>query len=117
MTPRPRWTPLAVVYLLLAIVGLVGTWGFNLVAFAEGRDYFGDWVRSGPSVLSLTVDVLVVLVVAAIVMVVEGRRVGLAWWAIALFVVLMPLVAVAFSLPLFLAVRERRLAARRGLSD
>ena len=31
----PRWTPLALVYLVLAIVGLVGTWTLNILAISS----------------------------------------------------------------------------------
>ena len=33
-----HWTPLAVVYLVLAVAGLVVTWTFNAIAIAEGID-------------------------------------------------------------------------------
>lgn len=36
-----HWSPLAVAYLLLAIVGLVGTSWFNIRAIVETRDYLG----------------------------------------------------------------------------
>lgn len=99
---------LAGVYLALAVVGLIGTWTFNVISVLAGRDYLGDWLGSGPSVSSLLVDVLVVLVAAWVLMLVEARRLGIrrVW----LYLVLAPVVAVAFALPLFLAVRERRLA-------
>lgn len=107
-----NWTPLAIVYLVLAIVGLVGTWSWNIVAIIELRDFVGDWVNSGPAVSSLTVDLLVAAVAGSILIIVEGRRVGMKWaW------VLLPLSSVtafAFTFPLFLALRERRLVALRG---
>ena len=106
------WNGRATAYLVLAIVGLAGTWTFNLFAIAARRDYLGDWLGSGPAVLSLTVDVLVAAVAAAVFMVVEARRVGMrrVW----IYLVLIPVVALAFALPLFLAMRERRLAQREA---
>ena len=106
-----NWTSLAVVYLTLGLAGLVGTWTFNLLAIAALRDFVGDWVNSGPAVSSLTVDLLVVAVAGSILIIVEGRRLGMkrAW----LYVVLSGLTAFAFTFPLFLAMRERTLQAQR----
>lgn len=114
MTPRPRdpWPPLAVVFLVLALAGLVGTFLFNAWAVVEMRNYLGDLVTSGPAVSSITVDLLVVAIAACIVIVVEGRRLGIRFWW--LYIVLSGVTAIAFTFPLFLAVRERRLAGLRG---
>jgi Terpene cyclase DEP1 len=110
-----NWTPLAIVYLVLAIAGLVGTWSWNIVAIIELRDFVGDWVNSGPAVSSLTVDLLVAAVAGSILIIVEGRRVGMKWvWVL---LPLSALTAFAFTFPLFLALRERRLAARRAQSS
>ena len=105
-----HWTPLAIAFLALAVAGLAGTWFFNVQAIVQLRDFIGDWVGSGPSVSSLTVDLLVVAVAGSVLMIVEGRRVGLkhTW----ILVVLSALTAFAFTFPLFLALRERKLAAR-----
>lgn len=104
-----NWTPLAITWFVLAIAGLVGTWTFNLLAIAQLRDFVGDWVNSGPAVSSLTVDLLVVAVAGCILIVVESRRLGMrgAW----LYIVLSGLTAFAFTFPLFLAMRQRRLTA------
>lgn len=109
---RPRWTPLAVVYLVLAIVGLVGTWTLNILAIASGSDFVGEWMSNGLATQSLQVDLLVLAVAAGAFVVVEGRRIGMprSW-------LLLPLAAVtaaAFVIPLFLTLRERRLAASGG---
>ena len=105
-----NWTPLAIVYLVLAIAGLVGTWTFNALAIVQMRDFIGDWVNSGPSVSSLTVDLLVVAVAGGILIIVEAKRLGMkrAW----LYVVLSGITAFAFTFPLFLAMRQRRLTER-----
>ncbi|WP_350227564.1 DUF2834 domain-containing protein [Agromyces mangrovi Wang et al. 2018] len=106
-----NWTPLALVYLALSIAGLIGTWTFNALAIVQLRDFFGDWFGSGPAVSSLTVDLLVVAVAGSVLIIVEARRLGMrfAW----LYVVGSALTAFAFTFPLFLAMRERRLAQRR----
>lgn len=107
-----HWTPLAITWLLLAIVGLIGTWTFNALAIVQLRDFIGDWVNSGPAVSSLTVDLLVVAVAGSILMVVEARRLGMRFvW---LYIVGSAITAFAFTFPLFLAMRERKLAAARS---
>ena len=109
-----HWSPLAVVYLLLAIMGLVGTWWFNIRAIAESRNYLGDLVTSGPAVSSITVDLLVVAVAGSVFIIIEARRLGmrLGW----LYVVGAGLTAFAFTFPLFLAMRQRALRARAATS-
>ena len=109
-----HWTPLAFVWLALAIAGLIGTWTFNVLAIVQLRDFIGDWVNSGPAVSSLTVDLLVVAVAGSIFMVVEARRLGMRFvW---LYIIGSAITAFAFTFPLFLAMRERALA-RRATSD
>ena len=109
---RTNWTPLALVYLALSVLGLAGTWFFNVLAIVQVRDFIGDWVGSGPAVSSLTVDLLVVAVAGCILIVIEARRLGMkrAW----LYVVLSGITAFAFTFPLFLAMRERKLASLRS---
>jgi len=105
-----HWTPLAVSYLLLALVGLVGTWTFNVFAIVQMRNFIGDWVNSGPAVSSLTVDLFVVAVAGSILIIVESRRLGLrGGW---IYLVLAGLTAFAFVFPLFLAMRERAITKR-----
>ncbi len=110
-TSRTTWTPLAITWLVLAIVGLIGTWTNNILAIITQRDFIGDWVNSGPAVSSLTVDLLIVAVAGSIFIIVEARRLGMkrGW----LYVVGSGLTAFAFTFPLFLALRERKLAAAR----
>ena len=107
-----HWSPLAVVYLVLAVAGLVGTWTFNVIAIAQRNDVIGDLVSSGPAVSSITTDLLVVAVAGSILIVVEARRLGMrfAW----LYIVGSAFTAFAFTFPLFLAMRQRRLTALRA---
>ncbi|WP_401000359.1 DUF2834 domain-containing protein [Agromyces sp. GXQ0307] len=107
-----HWTPLAVVYLVVAVAGLVGTWTYNAIAIAERNDFIGDLVTSGPAVSSITTDLLVVAVAGSVLIVVESRRIGMRFaWA---YIVGSALTAFAFTFPLWLAMRERRLAALRA---
>lgn len=104
---RHGWTPSAVVYLLLAVAGLVGTWTYNVRAVLESVDFLGDLASGGPAVSSITTDLLVVAIAAVAFMIAEGRRIGMkrVW----ILVLLAPLVALAFAFPLFLALRDRHL--------
>ncbi|SDO61574.1 Protein of unknown function [Microbacterium sp. ru370.1] len=106
---RRHWTPTAVAFLVLSLAGLVGTWTFNAFAIVQMRDFIGDLLTSGPAVSSLTVDLLVVAIAGSVFLIVEGRRLGMrfAW----LYIVLSGVTAFAFTFPLFLAMRERRLTA------
>lgn len=112
---RRHWTPTAVLFLVLAVAGLVGTWTFNALAIVQMRDFLGDLVTSGPAVSSITVDLLVVAIAGSVFIIVEARRIGMrfAW----VYVVLSGLTAFAFTFPLFLAMRQRHLAARLETSD
>lgn len=109
-----HWTPLAIAYLALALVGLVGTFVFNAWTVVAGRDYLGDIFGGGPAVSSIGVDLLVVAIAGVVLIVVESRRLGMkrAW----LYIALSGVTAFAFTFPLFLAMRERRLQERRGSS-
>jgi len=107
-----HWTPLSLAYLTLSLVGLAGTWTYNIFAIVQLRDFLGDVVNSGPAVSSLTVDLLIAAVAGSILIIVEARRLGMkrGW----LYVALSGLTAFAFTFPLFLAMRERTLTAARA---
>lgn len=104
-----HWTPPAIAFAVLSVVGLVGTAVFNLLSVLQMRDFVGDWFGGGPAVSSLGVDLFVVAIAGCILIVVEARRLRMrrAW----LYIVLSGVTAFAFTFPLFLAMRERRLAA------
>ncbi|RKS93074.1 uncharacterized protein DUF2834 [Microbacterium sp. AG790] len=106
----PRWTPLAITYLVLAVVGLVGTFALNVWSVVLMRNYVLDLVQSGPAVGSIGVDIMVAAIAGSILIIVEGRRLGMRrpW----LYVVVSLVTAFAFVFPLFLAFRERTLAKR-----
>ena len=79
------------------------------------RDYLGDLVNSGPAVGSIGVDLLIVAAAGCVFIVVEARRLRMrrAW----LYIALSAVTAFAFTFPLFLAMRERHLAARRTVTE
>lgn len=97
-----------VVYLVLSGVGLLGTWFFNL-RFSESEGaggYVEAWFANNAA-SSAAVDLLVVAAAAVLFMIIEGRRLRMriTWLTV---LATFP-VALAFTFPLFLAFRERRL--------
>lgn len=99
-----------IVYLVLAAIGLVGTWWFNLRVDYTTDSYLGGWFANAAS-SSAAVDLIIVAFAAIAFMIVEGRRLRLriTWVCVALT---LP-VAVAFAFPLFLAFRHRAVHAVR----
>ncbi|GAA1760104.1 DUF2834 domain-containing protein [Agromyces humatus] len=108
---KTGWTPLAIIYAVLSLAGLLGTAVLNVWSVVTARNYVGDLIGSGPAVSSIGVDLLIVAASGCVLIVVESRRVGMkrAW----LYIVLSAVTAFAFTFPLFLAMRERHLAAAR----
>lgn len=94
-------------YLIVSIMGLVTAWVFNGIASIQGQDYLQAWFGQEVDwVLSL--DILIVAIAGSAFMVMEARKLGIkrVW----LYIVLSGVTAFAFTFPLFLAVRERKLA-------
>ena len=103
-----NWNSRSIVYLLLSVAGLIGTWYFNLLAIRQGQNFFADW-SSTPAVSSATTDLLVAASAASIFMFYESKRLKMkyAW----LFILGSFVTAIAFTFPLFLAFRERKLSS------
>jgi len=97
-----------VFFLILSVVGLITAWVFNGIASVTGQNYIDAWFGSAVDwVLSL--DLLIVAIVGSALMIFEGQRLGMkrVW----MYIVLSGVTAFAFTFPLFLAMRERRLAS------
>lgn len=95
-----------IVYLSLAVIGLVGTAYFNVRSVLEpdGPSFLAAWFANA-SVTSLSIDLLITASAASVFIIIEGRRLGMRlYW---LYVVGSFVTAVAFTFPLFLAMRER----------
>lgn len=102
---------LCALYGVLAVVGLVGTQVvlFTYLTSGDGN-VFDDVVANGAATF-VTIDLLVVALVALAFMVVEGRRIGMRFvWV---YVVLTFVVAISVSLPLFLIARQVHLSRQR----
>lgn len=106
MRVKSNWDKISLSYLALAVVGLVGTWYYNIQAILAGSDFFADW-SSTPAVLSATTDLFVVATVASVFIIFEGRRLNMKYWW--LYIVGSFVTAIAFTFPLFLANRQRKL--------
>ena len=97
------------VYLSIAAIGLVGTAYFNIKGFTEPSDSFLAAWFANSAVISLSIDLLAVASAASIFIILEGRRLGMRWYW--LYVIASFVTAVGFTFALFLAMRERKLAA------
>jgi hypothetical protein len=105
------WNPRSTVYLVLSIIGLVGCWYFNILAIQQGRDFLADW-NSTPAVSSATTDLLITASAASIFIIVESKRIKMKYgW---LYVIFSFVTAIAFTFPLFLAMRERKLLKEKS---
>lgn len=99
---------LSYAYFTLSAVGLITAWVFNGLAVMQSQDYLGAWFGTAVDWV-LSADLLIVAIAVAIFMIYEGRRLGIKHvWVI---IALSSITAMAFTFPLFLAFRERRLAA------
>ena len=93
--------------MILSIIGLITAWIFNGVATVTGQDYLNAWFGSAVDWV-LSVDLLIVAIAGSALMIFEAQRLGMkrVW----LYIVLSGITAFAFTFPLFLAMRERKLA-------
>lgn len=107
---------LCAIYLVLAIAALVFAFG-NTVAYMLSDDNGGltgffaaGYVNYATS--SLTNDLLIVALAATVLMIAEGRRLGVRYlWA---YVAAGFVIAISVSLPLFLIARQLKLAEREA---
>ena len=97
-----------VFYLTLAGAGFVTAMIFNGLAVMSGADYAGAWFGTAVDWV-LSADLTVVAIAAVVFIFAEANRIGMKrpWVYVALSMV----TAMAFTFPLFLAMRERKLAA------
>jgi hypothetical protein len=95
------------IYLALSGIGLISALVFNVLAVTAGQNYGAAWTGSAADWV-LTSDLGVVAIALVIFMLAEGKRLGMTrvWVYIALSCV----TAMAFTFPLFLAIRERHMA-------
>lgn len=111
MTNTYRHTSRFWFYLVVSAIGLITAWGLNGLAVMQNADYLDAWF-STPVDWVLSADLLVVAIAGSAFIIMEGRRLGMKHlWA---YIAVSGITAFAFSFPLFLAIRERKLQALAG---
>jgi hypothetical protein len=98
-------------YLSISIVGIVTAWIFNGLAVMSGGDYLNAWFGTAVDWV-LSADLTVVAIAVVIFMITEAKR--LAMKRVWVYILLSGFTAMAFTFPLFLAMRERALAAHEA---
>jgi hypothetical protein len=105
---------LCVVYGLIGLVALFGTWSNNLsylgTGFADANLRFWVDTMANPASRSITIDIFFLSLAALLWLVLEARRLEIrgAW----LYILVAIFVAVSFAFPMFMIHRERALARR-----
>lgn len=110
---------LCVLYGLVAVTALLGTWthflGYLRYGYFRGFQLFWDDTLLHPASRFITVESLLIDLTLMTWAVLEARRLGIRWvwvyWVIGIFV------AISFTFPLFLIHRERVLARREQSPD
>jgi hypothetical protein len=104
-------TKLQWVYLSLSIIGLVGTWYFNIQFYTTESDtsllnFIAQTQTTFPA-KSINIDLLICLITFFVWYIPEAFRLKMKYWWV--FLVLSFTVAFAFSFPLFLFFRDRKM--------
>jgi hypothetical protein len=115
-SPSPAGLPtaskvLCAVYAVIAIAALVATWSQNAAYFDHPASFLAAFLndsRVTPASRSLTVDILLFFLSAAVLMVIEARKHGVRFvW---LYIAGGVSIAISVTFPLFLIARELRIA-------
>lgn len=113
---------LCAVYGAIAIAALIATWSQNIAYFEDPGGFLLDFLNDSkvtPASRSLTVDIVLFFLAAAILMVIEARKHGVRFvWA---YILGGFLIAISVTFPLFLIARELRVGetgtTRLGVVD
>jgi uncharacterized membrane protein len=107
MTQHTKHQTRFVFYLVLSVVGLITAWVFNGIASVMGANYLLAWFGT-PVDWVLSLDLLIVAIAGSAFMIFEAKKLGMkrVW----VYIALSGITAFAFTFPLFLALRERKLA-------
>jgi hypothetical protein len=105
---------LCAVYAVIAAAALIATWSQNIAYLGSGNpltvyaDFWRD-TRVNPASQSITVDIALFFLAAALFMVIEARKHGIPFvWA---YIAGGLLIAISVTFPLFLIARELKLGA------
>ena len=110
---------LCIVYALIGLVALVGTWGNNIdyldLGIVGANTRFWQETLVNPASRSITVDILCLALAAIVWMLLEARRLSMrgAW----LWVLFGVFVAMGAAFPWFIVHRELVLAKREASSN
>ena len=100
------------IYAAIATAALVATWTQNAAYSGNGTGFLKNFLldlKANPASRSITVDIVLFFLAAAIFMVIEARKHDVPFvWA---YIVGGMLIAISVTFPLFLIARERKLAA------
>ena len=98
-------------YATIAVIALIATWSQNVAYLHNPAGFLNSFLQDlkvNAASRSITVDILLFFLAAAIFMVLEARKHGIPYvWA---YIVGGMLIAISVTFPLFLIARERRLA-------
>ncbi len=108
---KPKFTTIELIFLLMALIGVGATWYFNTLFYLETADtsisnFISQTVTTLPA-KSISADISVVATTFLIWMVYEARKIKMTYWWV--FIPFTFLIAIAFTFPLFLFFRERKL--------
>lgn len=114
---KPKFTPIEITFLVLSVLGIVATWYFNSLFYLTVEDTsISNFISQANATLpakSISADISVVAITFLIWMIYEGRKLKIKnWW---LFIPLTFLIAIAFTFPLFLFFRERKIRQNKFL--
>ena len=104
-------TPKCILFLLLSIAGLIGTWYYNIQFMITDENvnlmnYLAQTKTTFPA-QSFSYDLTIVLVTFFVWFIPDAIQLKIKhWW---IFIFLGWLVALAFAFPLYLFIRERKL--------
>lgn len=105
-------------YILIGLCALILTWVHIPTYLGSGFldanvQFWKDaLINANPASQFLAVDILFLALVIEIWMVVESRRLGIQYvWG---YIVIATFIGISFAVPLFLAMREKQLAAVNG---
>ncbi len=102
---------LCAVYAAIAMAALIATWSQNVAYLDNPANFipaFSQDLKVTPASRSITVDIMLFFLAAAIFMVLEARKHGIKFvWA---YIAGGFLIAISVTFPLFLIAREWRLA-------
>ena len=97
------------VYALIAVVALIATWSQNIAYLHHPSGFLGGFLQGltvNAAARSITVDIVLFFLAAAIFMVFEARKHDIPYvWA---YIVGGMLIAISVTFPLFMIARERK---------